>query len=233
MERNTPSKKRILSTKLLSEPQKKLLTDTNSILFEYDAIHIEYIDFEAPENIQNAIFTSKNAAQALIYSKNKERLNTIENCYCVGKSTKLFLEENGQKVAKTTKYASELADFIINHHKNEAFYFFCGNLRRDDIPERLKNAKIECFEIKTYKTELNSIKFDQYFDYILFFSPSGVQSFMAKNNFGDATAICIGETTASEAIKFTNAVHLANETSIDSVVEKVVSVIKNKPGIIG
>jgi uroporphyrinogen-III synthase len=221
--------KQVLSTKMLSEPQKKKLSEVTINLFEYEALHIEYIDFETPATIQNAIFTSKNAVRAVKNSNKSALLGSFEHCYCVGESTKAILEENGQKVTKSAKNSSELANFIKNQLKNEAFYFFCGNLRRDEIPEKLKMAEITCFEVKTYKTKLNSVKFDQKWDYILFFSPSGVQSFISKNNFGDAAAICIGETTASEAIKYTQSTHLSDETTIDSVIEKAISVIKNNP----
>lgn len=217
--------KRVLSTKLLSEPQKKLFTDAKIEPVAYDAIQIEFLDFETPTTIKNAIFTSKNAVYALRNSTANKLFGQIQHSYCVGKNTRALLEEIGQKVTKTTEYASELANFIVKECKNEVFYFFCGNLRSDEIPTRLKNAKIDCFEVKTYKTELNSVKFEQKWDYILFFSPSCVQSFIAENNLNDATAICIGTTTASEAKKHTKNVCIAEETTIDSVIAKAISLV--------
>ena len=75
---------------------------------------------------------------------------------------------------------------------------------------------------------LNPMKFHQLFDGILFFSPSGVQSFMVENSMESAMAFCIGETTASEAKKHTENVVIANSTSIESVIAKSVkTLLKN------
>ena len=117
--------------------------------------------------------------------------------------------------------ASELAHFIQKNYQNEAFWFFSGSKRRDEIPASFKNSKNTLFEVKTYKTTLNSVKFDQKWDGILFFSPSGVSSFTEKNTLGNSTIFCIGETTASEAKKFSQNIIVANATSVESVIAKV------------
>nr|MBX2828949.1 uroporphyrinogen-III synthase [Flavobacteriaceae bacterium] len=68
-------------------------------------------------------------------------------------------------------------------------------------------------------------KFDQKWDGILFFSPSGIKSFLSENTMGNAIAICIGETTASEAKKYTRNVIVANATRIESVIAKAVKTL--------
>jgi len=186
---------------------------------EYDAIVINLIDFDAPSKIENAIVTSKNAAHAIL-NKNIQ----ITKCFCVGDKTQALLEENGLKVAKKAKNASYLGDFIQKKHQNESFYFFCGNLRMPEIPTSFKNSKNTLFEVKTYETELNFKKFDQNWDGILFFSPSGVQSYFHLNKT-DAPVFCIGNTTAQEAQKFTNNIVIANTTSIESVIAKAIKTL--------
>ena len=217
--------KSILSTKKLSDSQREIFIETGIKIVDYDAIEIINIDFKVPKKLENAIFTSQNAVKSFFQEKSRLKKNNFK-CFCVGHKTMQLLVENGQNMVKMTKNASELANFIVKNYKNEAFYFFCGNLRRDEIPSALKNAKIALFEVKTYKTVLKQLKFDQKWDGILFFSPSGVESFLSENNIGNSLAICIGETTASEAQKHTNNIIVSEETTIDSVLNEVLKFTK-------
>jgi len=218
----------LLSTKKLTEAQKAHFGETNISLTEYDAISIDFLNVILPSEVENAIFTSQNAVRSIDFTQ-----ITIKTCFCVGEKTKQLLEEKGQKVIKSCNYGHELADFLVENYEKDAFYFFCGNLRRDIISEKLKKAKITLFEVKTYETRLNFVKFDQKWDGILFFSPSGVESFsignlrnkvIAEQMRNDGTAaICIGKTTASEAKKHFNKVVIAESTSIESVIERAIN----------
>jgi len=214
---------RILSTKKLKLNQQMLLLNADCSFVEYDAIKIEYVPFEVPEIIENAIFTSQNSVKSILNLEFR-----IQNCFCVGEKTASLLNENGQNVVKITEYGSDLADFIVKKQKNELFYFFCGNKRLDTIPAELKKANIEIIEIETYKTSLNLKQFKQDFDAILLFSPSGVQSFFEANKFQkiDSQFICIGETTASETRKYSEKVTVSNSTSVESVIAKAVKILK-------
>lgn len=213
--------KSVLSTKKLSNTQRELLIERGIKIFEYDAIEVANLDFEVPENMENAIFTSQNAVKSFFLDK--DRITTKDyKCFCVGIKTKQLLEENGQNVVKSANNASELAKYIVENHKNEQFFFFCGNLRRDEIPSVLKSAKIPVFEVNTYETVSKSFKFDEKWDKILFFSPSGVVSFTSENNMENSLAICIGETTASEAKKHTTNIIISKETTVESVLNEVI-----------
>ncbi|MCW9038116.1 uroporphyrinogen-III synthase [Altibacter sp.] len=216
----------ILSTKKLSVAQKELFLGAGFGLVEYNAIKIQILNFSAPKSIKNAIFSSKNAIKAIKIHRPVLFDNNIENCFCVGESTTMLLAKNGQKVTKTAQYASELAEYLVNNHKNKVFYFFCGTERLEELPATLKKAEMTLFEVKTYKTELNLKQFHQNFDGILFFSPSGVRSFMQQNELGPGIAICIGKTTASEAKKYTEHVVVATTTSVESVIAKAVKTLK-------
>ncbi|MEZ4857252.1 MAG: uroporphyrinogen-III synthase [Flavobacteriaceae bacterium] len=211
-----------MSTKKLSNFQKAKLNNAGFEIVDYDAISIDFLDFEAPKQIQNAIFTSQNAVRS-IFDKNIQ----IERAYCVGEKTKQLLKENGQKVIKMKKNASELSEFIKKRGQNEVFYFFSGTRRRKEIPESFKNSKKTLFEVKTYQTVLNPVAFDQNWDGILFFSPSGVQSYTQNNSIKNSIAFCIGVTTASEAKKHTNSIFIAAKTTIESVIEKAISTLQN------
>ena len=221
----------ILSTKKLKVNQRSLLLHAGLGLVEYNAIQIDFVPFKAPTNIENAIFTSQNAVLSIQNSEFR-----IQNCFCVGEKTKALLEENGQKVIKMTEYASELAPYLVENHKNDTFYFFCGNIRSDEIPNKLRENNIVFEEIEVYKTTLNPKKFERQFDAILFFSPSGVRSFVEGNTningeipafAGMTKAVCIGTTTASEAKHYTENVVISNSTTVESVIAKAVKILNN------
>ncbi|MCW5518211.1 uroporphyrinogen-III synthase [Aureitalea sp. L0-47] len=216
--------KRLLSTKQLNLAQKELLLNAGCSFVDYNAIEIIPLKFDFPNKIDNAIFTSGNAVD-IVFENKPENLQ-IKKTYCVGPKTATKLTEFGQNVVKTAKNASELADFIDKTFENEDFYFFSGTLRKSDLPDRLNSSKNQLFELKTYKTELKTRSFNQIFDGILFFSPSGVDSFTQQNKTGSAAVICIGETTASEARKYTPNVHVANQTTIESVIAKAVKILR-------
>ncbi|CAM3352815.1 uroporphyrinogen-III synthase [Aequorivita lipolytica] len=209
--------KTILSTKKLSPSQKGLITNAGISLVEYNAIKIEFIPFEIPSTIENVIFTSQNAINAVM-SYGLE----VMNCFCVGEKTKSLLEKNGLNVIKMTEYASELAEYLVKDHQKDSFHFFCGNIRSDEIPSKLKNNKIAFEEIEVYKTTLNPKKFERQFDAVLFFSPSGVRSFVSENKINASKVICIGSTTAQEARKYTENVVISNATTVESVIAKTV-----------
>jgi len=230
--------KSVLSTKKLSPSQRELLINAGVSLVEYNAIKIEFVPFEASGNIENAIFTSQNAVNSIFKNNcHPERSRRVfDNCYCVGEKTKALLEEKGQKVVKMTEYATELASYLVESHKNDSFHFFCGNIRSDEIPSKLRENNITFEEIEVYKTKLNLKKFERQFDAVLFFSPSGVRSFVEGNTINDEIssvfagimkAVCIGATTAYEAKKYTENVVIANATSVESVIAKAVNTLKN------
>lgn len=208
----------ILSTKKLSVSQKELLLNAGLGFVEYNAIKIEFLEADIKTEIQNAIFTSKNAVKVVLNSKCK-----IQNCFCVGENTKKLLEENGQNVVETAQNASDLAEIIIKNYKSEAFLFFCGNLRRDELPDILKNNNVDLKEQIVYKTYTSIKEFSRFFEGILFFSPSGVQSYISRNSISkDTVVFCIGNTTALEAKKYTDAIIVANKPTVENVIVQAV-----------
>lgn len=215
----------VLSTKILKENQRSLLLNAHLALVEFDAIKIEFKSFEAPTALENAIFTSQNGVESF-FNKNNDLIR-IQNCFCVGEKTKALLEEKGQKVIKMTEYASELSEYLVNNHKNDSFYFFCGNIRSEEIPSTLRKNHILFEEIVVYNTTLNPKKFERDFDAILFFSPSGVRSYIEANKSipQKTFAVCIGTTTASEARKFSENVVISNSTTVESVIAKAVKIL--------
>ena len=207
----------IVSTKKLTAAQKERLVNSGIRCVIYSAIDIQLLDVKGNEKIQNAIFTSKNAVNAIENSG-----FNIQACFCVGEKTKKLLEQKGHKVLEVAQNASELGKIISKRYKNDHFCFFCGNLRRNELPSILQENDLSCKEIIVHNTLRKSKKFHRTFDGILFFSPSGVQSYTANNTIGDSVAFCIGTTTASEAKKYTNTIIIASKPTVENLIVQAV-----------
>ena len=215
------SPKSILSTKTLSDSLRQAFIDAEIDVLEQDFIEVESINFELKNINQNLIFSSQNAVLSLLEQPEWKKL-TNKIVFCVGIKTKELLEQNGFEVAVYMDYASELAEIITLIYKKETFTFFSGNLRRETLPEAFKKASIKFNEIEVYKTKLAPFKISkaEKFDGILFFSPSGVESYLKDNKIKCETCFCIGETTASALHNITKNIIIASSPTIENVVDE-------------
>ncbi|MNK53183.1 uroporphyrinogen-III synthase [compost metagenome] len=142
--------------------------------------------------------------------------------YCVGLKTKTLLSDNGFNVVAYTGYASDLAEIITLIYGNESYTFFSGNMRRDTLPEALKEAGIKFNEIQVYETTLQPQKIKSNPEAILFFSPSGVKSYLKDNTINKQICFCIGDTTAEALSKITKNIIVADQPTIEDVIEDVI-----------
>lgn len=212
----------VLSTKKLSASQKQLLLNSGLGLVEYDAIHIKLLPFSGEISQQkNLIFTSKNAVYAFFKQYRAETISAT-NIFCVGEKTKDLLEKKGVTVVENSLDASSLGETIVTKYSDRAFLYFCGSKRRDELPEKLKKHKIEFEEVEVYTSSLNLTEFGRTFDGIFIYSPSGIESFCAKNDPGNSILFCIGSTTASEAKKYSDNVITATKPTIENLIVQAV-----------
>ena len=216
----------ILSTKKLFETQKQLLAEADFMLIEEDFIQTKTIDFELEKVNQNLIFTSQNAVQSILQHPKCDDLKN-KNVFSVGMKTKELLSENGFNVIVYTGYASDLAEIISLIYNKESFTFFSGNLRKDVMPNNLKENQITFNEIQVYETDLTPKKISKKLEAILFFSPSGVESYLKLNTIKKEICFCIGETTAEalENKKNKNSI-IADKPSVENVIAKVIEYYK-------
>jgi len=213
--------KTVLSTKILTPSQKELFLNSGLGLVEYDVLKIDFLKVKIPLDYDNYIFTSKNAVKAFL--DQAEHLDMSKfNAFCVGIKTKSLLEENGLKLSEMAENASQLAQIIVKRHKNESFVFLCGNKRRDELPEILIKNNVQYKELEVYQTKLNPRTFQRDFDGIMFFSPSGIRSYLLKNTFGNSMLFCIGKTTASEAQKHSSKIIVANKPTVENVLVQAI-----------
>lgn len=211
----------ILSTKILSALQKEELKKAGFDLIEADFIKTENKPFEFKNLNESLIFTSQNAVHSVLSHSDYEQLKK-KNVYCVGLKTKTLLSDNGFNVVAYTGYASDLAEIITLIYRNESYTFFSGNLRRDTLPNALKEAGIELNEIQVYDTSLQPQKINTAVDAILFFSPSGVESYLKENTIKKEICFCIGDTTAEALSKTTKNIIVADQPTIEDVIEDVI-----------
>jgi uroporphyrinogen-III synthase len=213
---------KILSTKTLSTIQKEALVNADFNVIEADFIKTEYQNFDLKNIKDNLIFTSQNAVHSILQHPKCAELKT-KPVFCVGLKTKILLSENGFNVDVYTGYASDLAEIITLIHPNDSFTFFSGNLRRETLPEALKNANVSFNEIQVYETTLTPHKIKDSVEAILFFSPSGVASYLKENTIKKETCFCIGETTAEALQKITKNVIIAKNPTIEDVIEECIN----------
>ena len=215
----------ILSTKTLLNNQKQALVNANFNVIEVDFIHTKSQAFKLNEINDNLIFTSQNAVQSFLLDPKSEDLKT-KNVFCVGLKTKILLSENGFNVIAYTGYAEDLAEIITLIYANESYTFFSGNLRRETLPEALKEAKVKFNEIQVYETTLTPQKIETSVDAIMFFSPSAIESYLKENKIKNETCFCIGTTTSSALEGITKNIVIADQPTIEDVIEEVIAEYK-------
>lgn len=219
----------ILSTKTLSETQKQQFVASNLQIIEHNFIEVKNVPFELTNQKNSGgalIFTSQNAVLSVLENQNAQQFipNLKEKpVFCVGLKTKALLEENGFEVAVYVDYAEDLAEIITLIYNDETFTFFSGNLRRELLPNALKKAKIPCTEIEVYETKLTPKKISQPINAVLFFSPSGVDSYLKNNKISNEICFCIGNTTAQALENITTNIIVAEYPSIENVIEECIN----------
>ena len=213
----------ILSTKSLFPEQKQILLDANMAVDDFDFIATNAKKFELDQVYDNLIFTSQNAVEAVLQHPNCDQLKS-KKVFAVGMKTKSLLTENGFNVVAYTGYAADLAEIISLVYSKESYTFFCGNLRRDELPNTLKENSVLYNEIEVYKTALTPQKMKQQPDGILFFSPSAVESYLKLNSINDDLCFCIGETTAEalEKNKTKNRI-IAGKATVEELIQDVIT----------
>lgn len=218
------TKFRILSTKKLTDQESIILSEKRFHLIEEDFIQIKLLSLDVSSVIEKSnllLFTSKNAVLSVLKNPDVALLKQI-NCICVGEKTQELLAQNGFNVLDFTHYAKDLTKIIAEKYSHNNFIFFCGNLRRNTLPDFFVKNKIEFHEIQVYENKITPKKITKDFDAVLFFSPSGVLSFLEENTLNNQMCFCIGTTTAQALPPGAKHIILSEKPIITSVLDKVV-----------
>lgn len=222
---------RILSTKKLKPNQKQFLLNAGFSVLEADFISVQPKQFTFSDIKSNLIFTSQNAVKAVSDHPDVQEIRR-NPVFCVGQKTADLLDDLGFTVLASADYGSELAKIIVSEYQNEAFTFFCGNIRRDELPTELRNMGVDFNEVEVYQTVLAPVKIESDVDGVLFFSPSAVEGFLTGNSLAGKTGFCIGHTTADYLQQATGSnpheIVTANQPTIESTIAKCISYFNRK-----
>lgn len=185
---------KILSTKLLSDSAYERLLAAGHELTQYNAVEAETLPFSAAY-YPHFVCSSQNAVKALSDYWHRQDQEMLKNAgwYCVGTQTAEALEQLGFKVSHCSENAETLIEEVLKP-LNEPILWFSG-VRKTRALEQFINDR-GCDYIDCYLTRLVEKSFTTPYDALLFFSPSGVESFLKVNEMVRAHAFCIGETTA-------------------------------------
>ncbi|SCY18718.1 uroporphyrinogen-III synthase [Flavobacterium caeni] len=216
---------RVLSTKILKPNQKQFLLNAGFSVVEADFIRTTALPFQLHDVADNLILTSQNAVNALAEHPEVQDVRR-KPVFCVGHQTADLLDEFGFTVQEIADNAKELAEVIIKNYAADTFTFFAGNIRRNELPLALMESDVELNEIEVYETEPTPQKIGK-FDAVLFFSPSGVQSFLSVNTLTDEMCFCIGNTTASALEKITDSIVIANQPSVENTIIQTINYYKS------
>jgi len=234
---------KVLSTKKLDPLLIEQAKQANIEILEQEFISVKPITskenwdevFECikgkPEHV---VFTSSNAVNAVKkYLHPYVNFETVDwRVFCLSGRTKESVEsipELSKSIVDTASDATTLAKKIIGHHIRK-IVFFCGDQRRDELPDTLKNEAIDVLEIVVYTTVETPVKFDAHIDAILFFSPSAVNSFFSVNQINPQTVcFAIGQTTANALRESTaNEVIVSSSTSQEGIMKTMNNFFKQK-----
>jgi Uroporphyrinogen-III synthase len=176
----------------------------------------------------NIVFTSMNAVQAVANQLDGDAPDW--NIFCIGNTTRALAEKyfGEASIRGTGNYGTELAGVIIADRSVKKVVFFCGDLRREELPGKLRQHGITVQEIIVYHTINTPHTVNTQYDGILFFSPSAVQSFFYTNTVLPSTILfAIGQTTADAIKNFTgNPVVIPGRPGKEDLVKKMFEYFK-------
>lgn len=215
----------VLSTKKLNSNQKQFLLNAGFSVIEADFIKITFVPFQLNNIPTLLLFTSQNAVKSVMQNENIETLKQIP-AVCVGSKTKQMLQENGFNVLEVQEYAEDLAPIIQQKYPLEQIAFFEGNLRRDVLPHAMQKANISFDEYTVYQNTANSIKIKAETNALLFFSPSGIHSYLQQNSIENQTCFCIGTTTSAGLSGITKNIVIANKQTVENVIIQCINYYK-------
>lgn len=217
----------ILSTKKLQSNQKNFLLNAGFSLIEADFIKISRLPFQLKKTPTLLLFTSQNGVKSVLENGKVDELKQIPSI-CVGSKTRKLLEDNGFIVLATKEYAEELAPIIQKEFSKEHIAFFAGNLRRNVLPDAMNRASIAFDEYLVYQNEESSVKIEAKTNALLFFSPSGIHSYLKQNTIDNQMCFCIGTTTADALQGVTKNIVIANQQTVENVIIQCINYYNNK-----
>lgn len=149
---------------------------------------------------QNFIVTSQ---RAIAFVK-AQRLPQTTTFFVVGNQSATALKALGYSVKIEAKNAKELAKKIIAKEPPVKVMHLCSSKALATLAQQLIPAGFKYVKNTVYATVPTFPQLNERVEALVFFSPSGVESFMQNNTLNKETLFCIGETTKTSLQHFTS-----------------------------
>lgn len=171
---------------------------------EFRQERIDFKDFTA------VILTSKTAVDHYFRMAEETRFEVPDDMkyFCISEAVAYYLQKyvtyRKRKIFHGKQTMLDLID-AIKKHKKERFLLPCSDILRESIPATLEENSIDFKKATLYKTvcsDLSDLE-NVYYDMLVFFSPSGIESLLInfpdfKQN--DTLIAAFGPTTAKAIV---------------------------------
>ena len=179
-----------------------------------------------------AVFTSANAVEVVGEWTKDVKEWTI---FCIGAATRQLVSRHFGEgaIADTAESALALAQKIVDKRGAGDIFFFCGDLRREELPTTLRDAGFRVNEVVVYRTKATPSAVKRPYRGIVFFSPSAVESFFSMNGVDAGTVLfAIGKTTAA-AIRglCSNPVIVSERPDADILIRQVIEYFQSNTNL--
>lgn len=136
------------------------------------------------------IFTSRHAVDHFFHICRELKIEMPADMkyFCISEQTSNYLQKyiviRKRKIFTGLKTAQDLLE-ILKKHKNERYLFPCSDIRKNDIPDFLRENGFDFNEAIMYHTVASNLSDleNVFYDVLAFFSPSGINSLFV--NFPD------------------------------------------------
>lgn len=246
-----------VKTILVSQPEPKIENSPYFDLIEKQKVKIDFRPFIHVEGVSGKdvraqkvdltkysaiILTSRNSVDHYFRIAEELRFKVPDTMkyFCLSEAVAYYLQKyvvyRKRKIYVGKRTFSELAP-LIKKYKNEKFLLPSSDKLKPEVPEVLNELKVDWKEATFYKTVISDLSDlrDVYYDILVFFSPSGIQSLL--ENFPDfkqnETRIAVfGNTTVKAATDVGLRVDIQAPTpetpSMTMALEKYIKEVNNK-----
>tara|TARA_R110002073_G_scaffold157738_2_gene313135 strand:- start:4269 stop:5015 length:747 start_codon:yes stop_codon:yes gene_type:complete len=214
-----------VKTILVSQPEPKVENSPYFDLQEKQRVKIDFRPFIHVEgvsakeirlqkvdlsNYTAIILTSRNAVDHFFRVADEMRFKVPDTMkyFCQSEAVAFYLQKyvvyRKRKIYVGKRNFSDLAP-LIKKYKDECFLLPTTDKVKPEVPETLNNLSIEWKQATFYKTVISDLSdlANVYYDVLVFFSPSGIESLF--HNFPDFqqkdTRIAVFGNTTIEAVK--------------------------------
>ena len=246
-----------VKTILVSQPEPKIENSPYFDLIEKQKVKIDFRPFIHVEGVSGKdvraqkvdltnytaiILPSRNSVDHYFRIAEELRFKVPDSMkyFCLSEAVAYYLQKyvvyRKRKIYVGKRTFSELAP-LIKKYKNEKFLLPSSDKLKPEVPEVLNELKVDWKEATFYKTVISDLSDlrDVYYDILVFFSPSGIQSLL--ENFPDfeqnETRIAVfGNTTVKAATEVGLRVDIQAPTpetpSMTMALEKYIKEVNNK-----